>query len=95
MIETQKFVKLKKKNKEIVKQLRQQRTLVDILNLIQSFTEDEDGKILRELFLQFLSDNKNKNQSEWDNVLLVFVISYHILKSNGVYECPIERQVSS
>jgi hypothetical protein len=80
MIETQKFVKLKKKNKEIVKQLRQQRTLVDILNLIQSFTEDEDGKILRELFLQFLSDNKN--QSEGDNVLLVFVISYHIIKSN-------------
>jgi hypothetical protein len=83
MIETQKFVKLKKKNKEILKQLRQQRTLVDILNLIQSFTEDEDGKILRELFSQFLSDNKN--QSEGDNVLLVFVISYHIIKSGGVF----------
>ena len=83
MEETLNFVKLKKKNKEILKQLRQQKTLVDVLNLIQSFTEDQDGKILRELFSQHISDNKN--QSEKTNVLHVYIISYHIIKSGGVF----------
>jgi hypothetical protein len=83
MVDTLNFLKLKKKNKEILKQLRQQKTLVDILNLIQSFTEDQDGKILSQLFSQHISDNKN--QSEKTNILHVYIISYHIIKSGGVF----------